>query len=416
MNYRTKCCGEHHSIKLSKEKDNLSGLIDTYLRDLFDNRNVSPENRKLLYKYYYDTLSKGIDLGYSPTPEMYDPKLAMSLKYDVAKFSAFKETSFKKQLEDLLTKDGKVTSWTDFKKLADVLNVDYNQNWLKTEYDHTVASANMAEKWEDFQADADLYPNLQIVTAGDSRVREEHQILNGFTAPINDSFWATHTTPFDWGCRCDIIQTDDKASDKVPDYNFKSGFENNPALSGKIFGEIPYADGLSSSEEKEATTFANQNFENDSFEKITLESFENGGEINSSNLVDSSAKDYEDVYNCCKNFAENGDITEVLSPIEFDSPLYKEIYEDLIGTIYERKCPDFMVNGVFYELEGFDGKGYYSNMLKRGLKQSSRVIIAKTDETESYLKKLIKFSIFEGKKIDEVWILDKGKISLFYPH
>ncbi len=223
---------------------------------MFDEREVTPGDRKKLQEYYYNELSKGIDVGYNPKPKMYDPALAHSLKYNVAQFSAFKETDFKKQLESALTKDGKIVPWSEFKKKADELNIEYNNRWLKTEYHHTVAAANMAEKWQDFEADADLYPNLKIVDAGDARVRDEHKILDGLILPINHSFWKDHTTPFDWGCRCNIVQTDEEPSEKIPKYNFKESFKNNPAISGKIFKETPYTDSLSKDEIKEAKGIA----------------------------------------------------------------------------------------------------------------------------------------------------------------
>ena len=228
---------------------------------MFDDRNVSPENQKKLWEHYYNTLSKGIDVGFNPKLEMNDPELANSLKYDIAKFSAFKETSFRKQLEAALTANGKVAPWSEFKKTADALNVDYNRRWLKTEYDHTVATANMAQQWKGFVADADLYPNLKYVTAGDARVRDEHKILDGTILPIDHLFWKTHCTPLDWGCRCNIEQTNDKQSEKIPDFKVKKAFQNNPYYSGKVFNESPYTLGLGKDEFDDAEKFGKDNFE-----------------------------------------------------------------------------------------------------------------------------------------------------------
>ena len=251
LNYRTHCCGSKKPIKLSKDDSILSGLVESYIRQLFDDRNVSAENQKKLWQHYYNLFSKGVDLGYNPKPEIYNQELANSLKYDIAKFSSFKETSFRKQLEAALTSNGKVTPWSEFKKTADALNIEYNSRWLKTEYDHTVAAANMAQQWQSFEADADLYPNLKYVTAGDNRVRDEHKILDGTILPINHLFWKTHSTPLDWGCRCNIEQTDEDVSKKIPDFKIKKAFQNNPYYSGKIFNEIPYSDGLNKVEIKE---------------------------------------------------------------------------------------------------------------------------------------------------------------------
>lgn len=226
--------------------------MKNYFRQLFDERAVSDENKKKLWQYYYNTLAKGVDVGYNSKLEIYDPALAHSLKYNIAEFSAFKETSFRKQAEALLTKDGKIVPWNEFIKQANELNFEYNNRWLKTEYHHTVGTANMIEKWNDFVADADLYPNLKYVTVGDARVREQHKAWDGLILPINHPFWEKHLPPQDWGCRCNVEQTDEEPSKTIPDLKTKSAFNNNAALSGKIFNEIPYSEALSANEIKEA--------------------------------------------------------------------------------------------------------------------------------------------------------------------
>ena len=217
---------------------------------MFDDRHVSKENQQGLIQHYYNELSRGVDAGYNPAPEMYNPQLAHSLKYNVAQFSAFKETSFRKQLEAALVKDGKMVPWNDFKNSAAVLNADYNKRWLRAEYSHTVAKANMAQKWGEFEEGKELYPNLKFHTVGDARVRESHKVYDGLVLPINHPFWKTHMTPLEWGCRCTITQTDDDVSDYVPKQNEPLG--NNPALTGKIFTDTAYKEGLTNVEVKEA--------------------------------------------------------------------------------------------------------------------------------------------------------------------
>ena len=181
---------------------------------------------------------------------MKNETLVDALKYDVAKFSAFKETSFRKQLEAALIKDDKIVPWNEFKKTADILSGDYNKSWLKTEYNHTVATANMAQQWQGFEADKDLYPNLKYVTAGDARVRESHKILDGIILPIDHPFWKSQTAPLDWGCRCNIEQSDDEPSKRIPSYKVKPEFQNNAFYSGIVFAEPAYAKEFSEAERK----------------------------------------------------------------------------------------------------------------------------------------------------------------------
>src|SRR5690606_10905975 len=196
----------------------------------------SPENQEKLWKFYNDKLSKGVDVGWNDGFEIDDKPLVNSLKKSIAEFSAFKETAFRKDLESLLIKDGKLTPWSEFKKEAMKVSGDYNAKWLETEYHQTVANANMAAKWKDFENNVDLYPNVKLVSVRDARVRPEHKVLDGTIRPYNDPFWNIYTPPLDWGCRCHVEQTDEEPTEVKGRIQTKIAFENNPATSGKIFG------------------------------------------------------------------------------------------------------------------------------------------------------------------------------------
>ena len=91
--------------------------------------------------------------------------------------------------------------------LNDVQTIDatYNQHYLRTEYNHAQASAEMAARWERFQQDGDRY-NLQYRTAGDDKVRPEHAALDRVTLPIDDPFWDSYYPPNGWNCRCTVVQ------------------------------------------------------------------------------------------------------------------------------------------------------------------------------------------------------------------
>lgn len=233
-----------------------SRLIENYLREVFDGVLGSKGATNKLLEYYFNNLSEALNVGYNPDSVYYDVDLALALKNDIALFSAFKETSFRKQLESFLTEDGEVMPWSKFKKKALEVSEEYNVRYLKTEYHHTVATAMNVEKWKGFEADADLYPNLKYVAVNDSRTREKHRALDGIILPINHSFWKTHMTPLDWGCRCNIEQTDEEPTGKAPDFEIKDSFKNNAALSGKIFGEISYKETLDDNEIKESVDMA----------------------------------------------------------------------------------------------------------------------------------------------------------------
>lgn len=390
----------------------MSRLIEGYIREAFEERNISEAQSKKLWQYYYKHLNKALAEGYNPTIEETNTELVTSLKHNLARFSAFKETSFKQQIEQALIKEGKVLSWQEFKSEANILNIEYNGRWLQTEYNQTVANALSAQKYEEYIANKRVYPNLTYHAVHDERTRETHRAWDGLTLPVEHSFWKTHLPPNDWGCRCYVEPTAGPVTEGVrtEEVPIKEAFANNPALSGEIFPVIPYAKGMSEKAVKEIEKQVEKRLEKlgENYIEKVIKEYPNGGKINISNLVNTEGADYERVYKCCDFFAKQGHETTILP--HFSSPLknkiYQQLYADLQGTPYWGKCPDFKVGNKFYEHEGHNNsKNALSKMLSRGLKQSDCIIIEEGNYTMEHLKKLIKFSIREGKKIKEVWVL-----------
>ncbi|MGV4413857.1 phage minor head protein [Chryseobacterium sp. T1] len=237
----------------------MSRLIEDYLEEMFNDKNVSFVTRQKLWDFYNSKLSKAVDVGYSPDLQFYDEDLAKSLKENIAEFSAFKETAFKKDVESLLTDGKHLRKKSDFKQEALKVSDDYNYRWLETERHQTIANAQMAAKWKDFERNVELYPNIKLVSVHDARVRPEHKILDGTIRPYNDPFWKTHTPPLDWGCRCDIEQTDEEPTTIPGGFQTKIEFENNPADSGKIFGGSAYEERLNTDEKEDAIELAKYN-------------------------------------------------------------------------------------------------------------------------------------------------------------
>ena len=96
-----------------------------------------------------------------------------------------------------------------------------------------------------------------------------------------------------------------------------------------------------------------------------------------------------------------------------------------MGTPYWGKCPDFLVDGVWYEHEGYDVKKdlsdknkrvlTFGNMLNRGLKQSDRVIIEDCHIARRWAKKNIyKRVYFENQNIVEVYIRTDNGLETLY--
>lgn len=64
------------------------------------------------------------------------------------------------------------------------------------------AMAFNAAAW--VEADDPMLWGFTYVTAGDERVRESHQVLDGVTLPKEDTWWKLYAPPNGWRCRCGL--------------------------------------------------------------------------------------------------------------------------------------------------------------------------------------------------------------------
>ncbi|MCL2328835.1 MAG: hypothetical protein FWC39_10055 [Bacteroidetes bacterium] len=128
--------------------------------------------------------------------------------------------------------------------------------------------------------------------------------------------------------------------------------------------------------------------------------------------------DHKDLISISRFFAQKGDNVKITTDIHFKDVKYKEVFGALIGTKYERKCPDLIINGKFYEYESFTppfSKLKIKNMLKHGVIQSSNIILNNNKgASDRYIIKIIHQRIRLGQDINEVWLYEKGEIRLLY--
>ncbi len=76
---------------------------------------------------------------------------------------------------------------------------------MEAEYQFAVHSAQSAANWANLQEDTSRYW-LEYRTAGDERVRVQHQALNGICLPKDDDFWTEYYPPNGWRCRCVAVE------------------------------------------------------------------------------------------------------------------------------------------------------------------------------------------------------------------
>lgn len=344
----------------------------------------------------------------------------------------------------LLDENGNRKPFEQF--LNDVQKIDstYNQNYLRAEYNFVQTSAQMAAKWEGFVQDGDRY-NLQYRTAGDDKVRPEHAALNRVTLPITDSFWEEFYPPNGWNCRCTVMQVrkskypvtpHDEAmalGEEATGKDTKGIFRFNPGIEQKSVPDYnPYtirrcrdcdiAKGIlkltyvPDNELCEACQLIRQC---EAVRYETKKEYPNGGKVQVHQLVNPDDSDFKKLMSIAEFFAKQGLETKLTPKMSRPQKfVYQNIYHSLMGTKYKGKCPDLLIDGKWYEHEGFTSsnpKNAFRNMMYDGLIQSNRLIIDRPDLTERYMRRSIVGRVNRGEDIEEVWLREQdGKLTLLY--
>lgn len=133
---------------------------------------------------------------------------------------------------------GKVQSFDILQKCRDIIaeeaiNGDPNKTLkalkevLRQELSETEAAkkAKLALNWygkcavrvgeyEMAQETKDILPYFKYIAVVDSRTRSTHSALNGLVLPVDDPFWEKYMPPWDYNCRCMVIQISERQREK----------------------------------------------------------------------------------------------------------------------------------------------------------------------------------------------------------
>lgn len=146
-------------------------------------------------------------------------------------------TQFKSFQELLLDETNNVRSWTVFRKEAEKASLIFNRNYLRTEYQTAIASAQSASDWRSYD-DEDV---LEYSAVGDARTRDLHMKLDGIRLPKSDKFWSTCFPPTDWACRCRVIVSSkepvkmDRKEEAAFIKQIPKPWRFNPGITGTLF-------------------------------------------------------------------------------------------------------------------------------------------------------------------------------------
>lgn len=141
-----------------------------------------------------------------------DYTMLNSLRNNVYVFSGAKQYHQVREMVDAIYDKDRIKPFSEYKKTGTEIFKNYNENYLRAEYNAAISQSRSASAWMELEESAELLPNLTYLTVGDGRVRPEHSMLDGITRPITDKFWDKYFPPNGWNCRCWYTQNDDKVT------------------------------------------------------------------------------------------------------------------------------------------------------------------------------------------------------------
>lgn len=240
-----------------------NNLRDKYLGDLppifkdailqlYDGKITPEQLHGGLLQLIAQELWQGVSIGFDTDLSKHDEqsqhyRMVKALRTNVYVFSGFKTYQQLKEASLLMVDaDGNIKPFTQFLKDVQGINKNYNVNYLRAEYDNALVSAQMAAKWEDFEALANDFPLLKFVATIDDRTTAICESLNGLTKPFDWPGWNKYMLPLHWGERSNIIQIADGDISDVNETDLPEPpkmFANNVGKTGIIFPEThPYFD------------------------------------------------------------------------------------------------------------------------------------------------------------------------------
>jgi len=391
-------------------------------------------------------IGDAIDNGYadavSSGSKLPDDAFRDAFKHSADVFSAFRVHKMQKDIAaQMIDADGQLKPFRRFVKDVAPYIEHKNRAWLQTEYDTAVIRAQNAAEWQQFQAEKDVYPNLEWIPSTSPNPGADHRVFWGTVLPVDDPFWDEHKPGDRWNCKCELRQTD-KGCTAAPSSDGKSdaapGLESNPAKSKEVFSDnhpyfpgscstcpfvgnklVALAHNLAGGKHCMSCRTMNSCIERtrDEYEAptlITLRKFNSGGTLSEYSTSEPKKSDYAAIKRIGRLFAEEGEKVVITPRVHRNNPAYEEIYGSLIGTIYENKCPDLKIGEYFYEYEGYDGewkKRKVGKMLSHGKIQSSRIIINNNNGcSDRFIRHQIVARQNNGDIIEEVWVYEKGSV------
>jgi hypothetical protein len=226
-------------------------VIEHHLRRIYEQKN--PTGRWIesgMYQAVRDVLEGAVETGMGEGSQgrlPLDTGLSASLAHSAEVFSAFKVHRMQQDMARLLYDDqGNLRSFREWRELAAPIASHQVGPWLETEYSTAVLRAQQAAEWQQFEAEADVFPNLRWVPSTSVHPGADHQVFWNIIRPIHDPFWDQHRPGDRWNCKCSLEATDEKPTAIPKGYELRgngpqAGLNENPGKTGELFAQShPY--------------------------------------------------------------------------------------------------------------------------------------------------------------------------------
>lgn len=349
------------------------------------------------------TVSENVGANFA-TVDYDTPDAAMlaRLTRDVWHFSVAKNYQ---QLRDLTLalrdEQGKLREFAAYKTEVEKINEKFNGTWLRTEWNTAVGSSQMAARWLDFQEN-ETSPFLMYDTAGDKRVRKDHDALDGIIRRITDEFWRTHYPPNGYGCRCDVRQLageDIAETTDLPAVNIPEMFRTNLAENGLVYPKgHAYFDGVPAPELERALLY----LPNDSVYNTV--SVDVGATLEMHILH--GVQEMADNITIGKQLIKAGHNVELLPIITHlgGKERRKLLGKDLVS---DTKTPDARIDGQLFEFKTSKSTENAIQTAIRGAKKQANSIAIRLRDTlpDDTIKRYVKGRWARETTVKEIWIL-----------
>lgn len=205
------CDCEQHTVALGgKIRKVLQILTSDLIQQIYDKKDTTATIGRLIVTEALELLS-GLRKGFKTSDSYTTQDLLMLqlMEYNLFEFSASKTEARLATMTDLLIDKSskKIREYEEFRELCEKHTKKYNESWLQSEYNLSIAVGQTSAQYVRFMAEKDTVTSfVKYQTVGDNLVRASHQVLDGKIFNLSDKEAMDLWPPNGYGCRCEMVQ------------------------------------------------------------------------------------------------------------------------------------------------------------------------------------------------------------------